>query len=179
MDLHDPVNVLLVERMEHDRLVDPVQKLGEEPGLQRLLHRIANLLLAAPLLGDLLDRLAADVAGHHHDCVREVDRVAEAVGEPAIVEHLQEHVEHVAVGLLDLVEQNHRVGPTPHRLGQTSALLVAHIARRGADQSRDRVLLHELAHVDADHRVLVVEEHLGQCLAELRLAHARGPQENE
>ena len=26
---------------------------------------------------------------------------------------------------------------------------------------------------------MVVEEHLGQCLAELRLAHARGPQENE
>ena len=98
------MDVLLVERVEDDRLVDPVQKLRQEPGLQRLFHRIADLLLAATLLRDLLDRLAADVAGHHHDRVREVDRVAETVGEPAIVEHLQQHVEHVAVGLLDLVE---------------------------------------------------------------------------
>ena len=36
------------------------------------------------------------------------------------------------------------------------------------------MLLHELAHVDADHGVLVVEEHFGERLAELGFAHAGG-----
>ncbi len=33
-----------------------------------------------------------------------------AVGEATVVEHLQQQGEHVGVGLLDLVEQHHRVG---------------------------------------------------------------------
>jgi hypothetical protein len=41
------------------------------------------------------------------------------------------------VRLLDLVEQHHRVGPAPHRLGQLAALVVADVARRRADQPRD------------------------------------------
>ena len=88
----------------------------------------------------------------HDQRVAEVDRAALAVGQAAVVEHLQQHVEHVRVRLLDLVEQDHLVGPPPHRLGQRAALLVADIAGRRADQPRDRVLLHVLRHVDADHR---------------------------
>ncbi len=76
--------------MEHDRLVDAIQKLGQELRLQHLFDRLANLLLAAPFLCDLLDRLAADVRGHDDDRVREVDRAALAVGQSAIVEHLQQ-----------------------------------------------------------------------------------------
>ena len=37
------------------------------------------------------------------------------------------------------------------------------------------MLLHELAHVDADHGVLVVEKGFGQSLAELRLSNACRP----
>ena len=36
--------------------------------------------------------------------LREVHGAALAVGQPAVVEHLQQDVEHVGVGLLDLVE---------------------------------------------------------------------------
>jgi hypothetical protein len=73
-----------------------------------------------------------------------------AVGEPAVVEDLQQDVEHVGVRLLDLVEEHHRVGLAPHRLGQLAALLVADVAGGRADQTRHRVLLHVLRHVDAD-----------------------------
>jgi hypothetical protein len=51
--------------------------------------------------------LAAEVRGHDDERVAEVDRAALAVGQPAVVEHLQQHVEHVRVRLLDLVEQDH------------------------------------------------------------------------
>ena len=88
-------------------------------------------------------------------------------------------VEHVGVGLLDLVEQHHRVGPPAHRLGQLAALVVADVAGRRADQARDRVLLHVLGHVDADHVGLVVEQELGQRARQLGLADAGRPQEDE
>ena len=101
------------------------------------------------------------------------------VGQPPVVEHLQQHVEHIGMRLLDLVEQHHLIGPAPHRFGQHAALLIADIARRRADQPRDRVLLHELAHVDAHHRVVVVEQEVGQRLGQLGLADAGGPEEQE
>ena len=133
----------------------------------------------APCSAELLDDRPADVAGHDDDRVAEIHRAAVAVGQPPVVEHLQQHVEHVAVGLLDLVEQHHAVRPAMHGLGQPPALLVADVARRGADQPGHRVLLHELAHVDAHERRLVVEQELGQGLAQLGLAHAGRPQEQE
>ena len=96
--------------------------------------------------------MRAEVRGQDDDRVGEIDRAALAVGQAAVVEHLQQHVEHVAVRFLDLVEQHDLVGPPPHRFGQHAAFLIADIAGRRADQPRDRMLLHELAHVDADHR---------------------------
>ena len=75
--------------------------------------------------------------GQHDEGVAEVDRAPLAVGQPAVVQHLQQDVEDVRVRLLDLVEQDHLVGPAAHRLGQRAALLVADIARRGADQAGD------------------------------------------
>ena len=96
-----------------------------------------------------------------------------------VFEHLQQQVEDVAVGLLDLVEENHLVGAAAHRLGQRAALVIADIAGRGADQAGDGVLLHVLRHVDADHRRLVVEEKRRQGLRELGLAHPGGTEEEE
>ena len=107
----------------------------------------------------------AQVRRHHDHRVLEVDGAALPVGHAAVVEHLQQHVEHVRVRLLDLVEQDHAVRLAPHRFGQVAALLVADVARRRADQPRDRVLLHELGHVDADHVMLGVEQELGERLA--------------
>src|SRR6266851_2559054 len=49
---------------------------------------------------------------------------------------------------------------TPHLLGELPALFVSYIARRRADEARHGVLLHVLAHVNADHQFFVVEEKL-------------------
>jgi len=62
------------------------------------------------------------------------------------------------VGLLDLVQQDHRVGLAPDRLGELTALLETDIPGRGADQTGDGELLHILGHVDAYYVVLVIEE---------------------
>jgi hypothetical protein len=90
----------------------------------------------------------------------------------------EQHVEHVGVRLLDLVEQHHRVRAAAHRLRELT-FIVADVAGRSADEPADRVLLHVLGHVDADHRPLVVEHELGQRAGQLGLAHAGRAQEQE
>ena len=151
-------------------------------GPERRAHHGHDLI--ADRIGVLAFRLVdqeigAEVRGHHDQGIAEVDGVALPVGEPAVVEHLQEDVEHVRMRLLDLVEQDDLIGPPPHRFGERAAFVVADIARRRADQARDRVLLHVLGHVDADQRVLVVEQIGRQRLGQLGLADAGGPQEHE
>ena len=111
--------------------------------------------------------------------VPEVDRAALRVGEPAVVENLQQDVEHVRVRLLDLVEEHDGVRPAAHRLGELAALFVSDVARRRADQPRDGVLLHVLGHVDAHHRVLVVEQEFGERARRLRLSDAGRSEEDE
>ena len=123
--------------------------------------------------------MRAEVGRQDQDRVAEVDRAALAVGEPAVVEHLEQHVEDVRVGLLDLVEQHHRVRAAAHRLGELAALLVPDVAGRGTDQPGDGVLLAVLAHVDADHRPLVVEQEPGERLGQLGLADAGRAEEQE
>ena len=145
--------------LEDDDLVDPVQELGPEV----VAHRVGR----------------ADVRGHDQDGVAEVDRAALAVGEAAVVEHLQEHVEDLGVRLLDLVEQDDRVRPPAHRLGQLAALVVADVAGRRPDQPRHGVPLLVLGHVDPDHRPLVVEHELGERAGELGLADAGRAEEDE
>ena len=122
---------------------------------------------------------AAHIAGHHHDGVLEIHRAPLPVGQTPIVQHLQHHIEHVVMRLLDLVEQHHRIRPAPHRLGQLPALFVPHVARRRAHQPRHRVLLLVLRHIDADHGPLVVEQKRRQRPRQLRLADARRTQEDE
>jgi DNA invertase Pin-like site-specific DNA recombinase len=85
-----------------------------------------------------------------HDGVPEVDRCGRSESvRRALLQDLEEHVEDVGVGLLDLVEQHDASRAAAHRLGELAALLVAHVARGRADQAADVVLLHVLAHVEA------------------------------
>ena len=101
------------------------------------------------------------------------------VGQPAIVEHLQQHVEHVRMRLLDLVEEHDLIGPAPHRFGQRAALLVTDVSRRRADQARDRMFLHVFRHVDADQRIFIVEQVFRQRFGQLGLADAGRAKKHE
>ena len=96
----------------------------------------------------------ADVRSHDEDDILEVDRVAKAVGQLAIFKDLEQNVEHIGVRLLDFVEQDNRVWRTLDALGQLAALLIAHVSRRRTDELGDRVLLHELRHIEADERLV-------------------------
>ena len=102
-----------------------------------------------------------------------------AVGEPSVVEDLQQHVEDVRMRLLALVQEDDRELLPAHRLRELPALVVADVSGRRPDEPGDGELLHVLRHVEAHHRVLVVEELLRERLRELRLADARRPEEQK
>ena len=92
---------------------------------------------------------------------------------------MEEDVEHVGMRLLNLIEEHHRIGFAAYGLGELSALIVTDVSRRRTDESGHRELLLILAHVDARHQALIVEEIVGQGTRQLRLAHACGAKEDE
>ncbi len=139
----------------------------------------AITLPRALLRSHFLDPPAAGVARHNHDRVRKIHRATVTIGQTALVEQLQQDVEDLHMRLLDLIQQQHAVRTTAHRLGQLSALIVANVARRRTDQARDRVLFLVLAHINAHHRLLGIKEEFGQRARQLRLPNAGRPQEQE
>ncbi len=160
-DLHfdDGSELMRLERFERQHLVEPVQELGAE--------ELAQL------------RFVAQVAGHQHERLREVDDVALAVGQASIVQQLEQDVEDLGVRLFDFVEQHDRMRFAAHGFGQGAAFVVTDITRGRADQPRHGVLFHELAHVHAHKRLLVVEEELGERAGGFRFADARRTEQQE
>ena len=168
--------MLQLQGVEDDHVVDAVEKLWAEVLPERLHHRLAG---PGFVRSQLLDQVRSDVAGHHDDGVLEVDGAALAVRQAAVFEDLQQHVEDIGVGFLDLVEEDHGIRPAPDRFRKLAAFLVTDISRRRTDQARSGELLHVFRHVEADHGLLVVEEKLGQGSGQLGFANARWAQEYE
>src|SRR5918997_1445304 len=186
LDLDDVAHVRALKLVKDDGLVDPVEKLGTEdltklrrdPSLHLLVGEPSLVVTEAQGLG-LVDVLGTDVGGHDEDHVLEVHCPALRVGEHSIFQDLEEDVEDIRVGFLDLVEEDHAVRTAPDLLGELAALVVADVARGGTDESADRVPRHVLGHVESDHGLLIPKEVLGKRPRELGLAHARGPEEDE
>src|ERR1019366_8049278 len=184
-ELHDLDHLVHGQLVKHDDLFDPVQELGPEVILERLLdtllhplisHRLARLLEAERQLAQVR---RPEVRGHNEHGVLEVDRTSLGVGEATVLQDLKEGVEDVRVCLLDLVEQHYRERLAPDGFGGLATLLVAPVARRGPDEPAHGVLLHVLAHVELDQRGLVTEEQLGESLGKLGLAHTGRAEEDE
>mgnify|MGYP007099125007 CR=1 FL=1 len=119
------------EGVEDDDLVEPVEELGLEGRAHQREHRLARRLGRGRRVGQ---ERRTQVAREDQDRVAEVDRAAVAVGEPAVVEHLQEDVERLRVGLLDLVEEDDGVGAPADGLRELAALLVADVPGGRADE---------------------------------------------
>ncbi len=169
------------ELVEVDDFVHPVDELRPQKALQGLHGPLTALLVgsaaeahAAGALG-----LAARVGGHDDDRVLKVHVAALGVGNVAVVQDLQQDVEHIRMGLLDLVEEDDAVGLAAHLLGELAGLVVAHVARGRADDAGDGELLHELGHIQPDQGLGGVEHIQGQLLDQLGLAHAGGAHKDE
>ena len=187
IQIDDLAHLRLGELTEHDDVIKAVEELGTELFLEFAVHLLLHAVVArlgvrtevearVHCLGDIA---RAQIGGQDDDRVLEVHLATLAVGQMTIVKHLKQRVEDVGMGLLNLVEQHDGERLAAHLLGELAALLVSDIPRRRAEQTGCGVLLGELGHVDADQRVLVIEQELRQGLGELRLADAGGAGEDE
>ena len=79
--------------------------------------------------------LASEVGGHDDYRVLEVHRTSLVVGKTAVVEHLQQDVEHVGMGLLDFIEQHDGVRFAPDCFRKLASLVVSDVSRRRSDES--------------------------------------------
>ena len=94
--------------------------------------------------------MCSRIGGHDEYDVAEVGLSAFVVGESGIVHYLQQNVVDVLVCLLNLVEQQYGVGRLAYGVGQQSAVLVPHVARRRAYELGYGMLLGVFAHVEAN-----------------------------
>ena len=141
------------------------------------LERLAGVFASSEKPIDGSAHLArAGVGRQDQHGVAEVGFPAGVVGERGVVHHLQQDVVDVGMRLLELVEEHHAVRVRADRVDQQAALLEADVAGRRADQPRDRVLLHVLAHVEADEFVAELQREL---LRQLGLADPGRPGEQE
>jgi hypothetical protein len=83
------------------------------------------------------------------------------------------------MSLFDFIQQDDGIRRPLHALGKLAAFFVAHISRRRTDQLGDRMLLHELRHVEADERLFAAEEELGKRPGNLGLTNARRAKEQK
>ena len=101
------------------------------------------------------------------------------VGQDTIFKDLQQDVEYIRVCLLDLIEQDNRVRMTANLLGKLAAFIVANVSRRRTDHTRNGVFLHIFGHINAEHGAFVIEQKLGQRLAQFGFADAGRTEEQE
>ncbi|EBA06993.1 200 kDa antigen p200, putative [Sagittula stellata E-37] len=156
--------------------IEPVEELWPEGAFQiahRLFHRRGKLEVCVE------EMRLTDVGGHQDERVREADGQPAIVGQPSVVQHLEEDVEDVRMRLLDLVEEDDGMRIAAHGVGEDAACLIAFVARRRADQLGQRVLLHVFRHVETQHRLFVILQRHGQRLGDLGLADTGRAAEHE
>src|SRR3990172_5344576 len=81
--------------------------------------------------------------------------------------------------LFNLVKQQYRVRFSPNCYCEMSTLFISHITRRCADKLCHRVFFHELRHVCADHRLLIIKQELCERLCEFSLSNTGWSHEYE
>ena len=167
-----------MQRTEANHFIDAVEEFRPELRRQAAVDLSFQCGCIA-ITGVAEDGAAGQVAGHHHHGVAEINAAALGVAEAAVIEHLQQQVEHLRVRLLDFIEQHHRIGPAPHRLGELASFLVAHVARWRPDQTGHGIALHELAHVEPHQSLFFIKKVGGQGASQLGFTHTGGAQEQK
>src|SRR5436305_1472679 len=134
--------------MEDNDLVDTVDELGTEDSFE-VLHRLRahDFVLLTTCIFVFLGRETdtdrtfeidgTGVAGHDDDGVLEVYRASLSIGQASIVHDLQQGVEDFWMRLLNFIEQDDTVRATTHLLGQLTTLVIANVARRATEQTRN------------------------------------------
>ena len=114
-DGSDGFKVVLAETVEVNDLIDPVDEFRPQETLQRLHGPLTALLARSAAEAHAAGGIgaAARIGGHDDDGVLEVHIAALGVGNVTVIQDLKQDVQHIRMGLLDLVEEDDAVGLAP------------------------------------------------------------------
>ena len=178
--VRDGGQLLRAQRVEKHRFIQAAQQFRPEERLG-FLHGLAAAAFVLPVgcaesqkAGLAAEAPRPQVGREQDDGVGKIRLAPLGVGQAAVLQNLQQQVLDIAVGLFDLIKQYDAVGAAAHRLGQLAALVVAHIARRRAQQPRHCMPFHIFRHIEAKQCFFAAEPALCQRAGQLGLAHAGG-----
>src|SRR5699024_9953399 len=120
-----------------------------------------------------------DIGSHDQDGVLKVYGPALGVCDPSVVQYLEQYVEHIRMGLLNLIKKDYRIGFSSYGFCKLSPFFISYISRRRSDQSGHRVFLHIFTHINTDHVLLVIKKCGGQSLSQLCLTYTGRSKEQE
>src|SRR5215467_14382841 len=130
-------------------------------------------------MAPLLNKPGANIRGHYYNDILEVNRVTDRISQQTILEHLEQYVEQIWMGLFNLVKQQHRIRISLNLLGHLTAFFVAHVSRRTPYQLRNRVFLHVLRHVESNKGPVAPKQELGQRPGHFGFSNSCRAQEKE
>ena len=172
--LNDILDLFCLQRFEYYNVIYTIQEFRTEEVHQHLLNRLS--IHTALMLHDFT---AAQVTGHNNQGVFKVNIATLTISQTTIVKNLQKYIKYICMSLLNFVQQNYAVGVTTNSLCQLTTLIVANIARRCTNQTRNSVLLHIFAHINTNHIAFIIKEYLSQGLSQLSFTYASRTKEDE
>ena len=120
-----------------------------------------------------------DIGGHNDNRILEIDGSAIIVSQTAFIQYLEQDVEHVRMGFLNLIQQDNGIRLATNLFGQLAAFLIAHISRSGTNHTRYGVFLHILAHIDTYQGIGRAKHIFCQLLCQMRLTHTSRAKEHK
>lgn len=163
--------------MEKYDIIDTIEEFRTEGLLYHLCDLMFDLL--SNLATILEQYFSTDITCHDNDGIGEINRTALTIRQPAVVQYLQENVEHTLMSLFDFIEKNDTVGISSNLFRELTAFLVANIARRSTNQARNRVLFHVFAHINTNHVLIRIKQFECKSLGQLCFTGTRGSNEKE
>ena len=135
-ELYHALYLLLCERAEQYYIVDTVEELRPEACPELRHYHVLDSRVNGAVLFHVVDEIGTSYVGCHDDYgVFEVDGAALIVGQAAVIEKLQQDVEHIRMSLLYLVEEDNAVRLAADRLGQLASLVISDVPWRSSYQS--------------------------------------------
>ena len=106
-EVNDPGHIFLCQGLVEDNLVQPVQEFRTEGPPQQIMNLGLRLFRNDTFRVNAAQQVfRSEIGGQDDDGILEVHRSALGIGDAAVIQHLQQHIEHIRVGFLHLIEQH-------------------------------------------------------------------------
>ena len=145
---------------------------------------IHNLFLSfwfdlAVFINSLKKIRGTNVGGHDQNGILKVYSSALRICNSSIVQYLKKYIEYIRMCFFNLIEQYYTVWFTTNSFCQLAAFFVSNISRRRSDQTRYRIFLHVLTHIDSYHILFVIKQRCCQSFCKFCLTNTGRSKEKE